>query len=223
MLNVELYRPIIEFLALYLGKKSEIILCDTQKILIIKNPIDESRYEGAPLGEMLQAMINNPEYSSIPYNVNYRSLSHSGEKMRSATMFIREEQLLTGLLTINTNVSELVKARSVLDLLINGESGHSRQKKAEHKSKDSFETLTLSVSGIIGSVLEEATTRFNAPYNRLTAYERLSVIREMDSRGVFLAKGSVNEVADKLGASKATIYRYLHQLQSNNSDETTAI
>lgn len=219
MLNVELYRPIMEFLALYLGKKSEIILCDTQKILLIQNPSDDSHYEGAPLGEMLLAMISNPECSTMPYNVNYRTLSRSGEKMRSATMFIREDQNLTGLLTINTNVSELIKARSALDFLISGEAGHSRQKKGEHKPKDSFETLTLSVTGIIGSVLDEATIRFNAPYNRLTAYERLSVIREMDSRGVFLAKGSVNEVADKLGASKATIYRYLHQLQSNNSNE----
>ena len=41
----------------------------------------------------------------------------------------------------------------------------------------------------------------------------LSVIREMDSRGVFLAKGSVIEVAKKLKSSKATIYRYLQQLE----------
>ena len=72
--------------------------------------------------------------------------------------------------------------------------------------------LTLSVTEIIHNVLEEATIRFGAPPSRLTANEKLSVIREMDSRGVFLAKGSVIEVAEKLGSSKATIYRYLHQL-----------
>ena len=66
---------------------------------------------------------------------------------------------------------------------------------------------------MIDKVLEEATIRFSVPPNRLTANEKLSVIREMDSRGVFLAKGSVNEVAEKLGSSKATIYRYLHQLE----------
>lgn len=221
MLNIELYRPIMEFLALYLGKDSEIILSDTEKIRLIQNPSHKGHYEGAPLGEMLQAMIHNPECSTMPFNVNYRTLSQSGEKMRSATMFIREEQLLTGLLTINTNVSELIKVRSALDFLINGgQSEHSRRTNAEHKPKDSFETLSLSVTGIIGSVLEEAAIRFNAPYNRLTASEKLSVIREMDSRGVFLAKGSVNEVADRLGASKATIYRYLHQLQNSNSDKT---
>lgn len=221
MLNIELYRPIMEFLALYLGKDSEIILSDTEKIRLIQNPSHKGHYEGAPLGEMLQAMIHNPECSTMPFNVNYRTLSQSGEKMRSATMFIREEQLLIGLLTINTNVSELIKVRSALDFLINGgQSEHSRKTNTEHKPKDSFETLSLSVTGIIGSVLEEAAIRFNAPYNRLTASEKLSVIREMDSRGVFLAKGSVNEVADRLGASKATIYRYLHQLQNSNSDKT---
>ena len=66
---------------------------------------------------------------------------------------------------------------------------------------------------MIDKVLEEATIRFNSPPGRLNADEKLSVIREMDSRGVFLAKGSVIEVAKKLKSSKATIYRYLQQLE----------
>lgn len=65
---------------------------------------------------------------------------------------------------------------------------------------------------MIDKVLEEASIRFNAAPGRLKADEKRSIIREMDSRGVFLAKGSVMEVARKLQSSKATIYRYLHQL-----------
>ena len=61
-----------------------------------------------------------------------------------------------------------------------------------------YETLTLSVTEIINQVLEESAIRFNSSPNRLTAHEKLSVIREMDNRGVFLAKGSVMEVAEKL-------------------------
>ena len=81
------------------------------------------------------------------------------------------------------------------------------------KPMQTYETLTLSVTEIINQVLEESAIRFNSSPNRLTAHEKLSVIREMDNRGVFLAKGSVMEVAEKLGSSKATIYRYLHQLE----------
>ena len=215
MLNIDFYRPIIEFLALYLGNETEIILCDTEKILLVENPMDETRYAGAPIGEMQQALIQNPECANIPYNVNYRTLSRKGEKMRSATMFIREGDTLLGLLTINSNVGELIRFRHYLELLISGEQNHNvlQSSKKKNKPKQSYETLTLSVTEIVNSVLDEATIRFNVPPNRLTANEKLSVIQELDSRGVFLAKGSVNEVADKLGSSKATIYRYLHQLE----------
>lgn len=215
MLNVEFYRPIIEFLALFLGTEAEIILCDTEKILLIAHPMDENRYVGAPISEMQQALIQNPECNLLPYNINYRTLSSKGDKMRSATMFIREGDTLLGLLTINHNVGELVRIRTYLNTLISGDQGHNVLQTVKKSSKpmQSYETLTLSVTEMIDKVLEEATIRFSVPPNRLTANEKLSVIREMDSRGVFLAKGSVNEVAEKLGSSKATIYRYLHQLE----------
>ena len=135
--------------------------------------------------------------------------------MRSATMFIREGDSLSGLLTINQNVGELIHIRSYLELLINGEQEHNVLKPSGKNSspKQSYEALTLSVTEMIDKVLEEATIRFNSPPGRLNADEKLSVIREMDSRGVFLAKGSVIEVAKKLKSSKATIYRYLQQLE----------
>ncbi|MCI9489380.1 helix-turn-helix domain-containing protein [Lachnospiraceae bacterium 48-42] len=215
MLNIELYRPIMEFLSLFLGTEVEIILCDTQKILHVENSADPNHYPGAPLSEMQQALIKNPECQDIPYNINYRTLSAKGEKMRSATMFIREGDSLSGLLTINQNVGELIHIRSYLELLINGEQEHNVLKPSGKNSspKQSYEALTLSVTEMIDKVLEEATIRFNSPPGRLNADEKLSVIREMDSRGVFLAKGSVIEVAKKLKSSKATIYRYLQQLE----------
>ena len=220
MLNVDFYRPIVEFLALYMGSNTEVILCDTETILLIENSMNEEHFKGAPIGEMQQALIHNPECRDLPYNINYRTLSKTGEKIRSATLFIRDtDGTLLGLLTINQSVGELIRLRSVLDMLISGEQNHNVLHKSKHtnKPKQSYEALTLSVTEIIDRVLEEATIRFGAPPNRLTANEKISTIREMDGRGVFLAKGSVNEVADKLGSSKATIYRYLHQLESENN------
>ena len=199
MLNVEFYRPIIEFLSLYLGTDTEIILCDTERILLVENPMNENHRAGAPLSEMQQALIQNPDCQNIPYNINYRTLSSKGDKIRSATLFIRDGETLLG---------------RHLDLLISGEQDHNVLQPAKKKNipRQSYEMLTLSVTEIVDNVLEEATIRFGAPPGRLTTNEKLSVIREMDSRGVFLAKGSVVEVAEKLGSSKATIYRYLHQL-----------
>lgn len=213
MLDIEYYRPILEFFSLYLGSDTEILLCDTEKILLIENPLDDSHYVGAPITEMQQALIQNPECEDIPYNVNYRTLSRNGDKMRSATMFIRDGDKLEGLLTVNKNVGELVRIRQYMEAAISGDQSHNvLQAKKKNRPKQSYEMLTLSMTETINSVLEEAAIRFSAPPSRLNAHEKLSVIKEMDKRGVFLTKGSINEVAEKLGSSKATIYRYLHQL-----------
>ena len=214
MIDIEYYRPILEFFSIYLGSDTEILLSDTEKILLVENPLDESHYVGAPITEMQQALIQNPECENLPYNINYRTLSRVGEKMRSATMFIRDADRLEGMITVNKNVSELVRIRQYMETAISGDQSHNvlQSSKKKKKPAQSYEMLTLSMSETINDVLEEATIRFNAPPSRLTAAEKLSVIKEMDSRGVFLTKGSINEVAEKLGSSKATIYRYLHQL-----------
>jgi predicted transcriptional regulator YheO len=213
MIDIDYYRPILEFFSVYLGSDTEILLCDTEKILLVENPLDETHYAGAPITEMQQALLQNPECENIPYNVNYRTLSRSGEKMRSATMFIRNGDILEGLLTINKNVGEMVRIRQYMETIISGDQSYNVLRSSKKsKPKQSYESLTLSMTETINNVLEEATIRFNAPPSRLTAHEKLSVIKEMDSRGVFLTKGSINEVAEKLGSSKATIYRYLHQL-----------
>lgn len=44
--------------------------------------------------------------------------------------------------------------------------------------------------------------------------KRLELIRFMDQRGVFLVKGAVERVAEKLGISKVTVYSYLDDVRS---------
>lgn len=67
---------------------------------------------------------------------------------------------------------------------------------------------------MISSVMSEARVRFQTTPDRFTAEEKLSIVREMDKRGVFLVKGSVSEVAKEIKSSEATIYRYLHQINN---------
>lgn len=216
MLNSDFYIPLMEFLGLYLGQDFELILCDTEKVLQVENPFDSSQVPGAPLGEMQQSFIENPDCQDIPYTINYRALTSSKEKLRSATLFIREKNKLVGLLTINSKVSKLIEVREILDTLINGESGHNtstvKEKTNKKKPTEYYETLSISVNEIIDSVISDACRTFGANPERFTSDEKFQIIQEMDSKGVFLVKGSVAEVARQLKTSDTTIYRYLHQI-----------
>lgn len=214
MIQTEYYVPLVEFLGLYLGRECEIILCDTEKVLYIENAFDSLQAAGDPLSEIQQTLLQNPEPVHAPYTVNYRTLTASHEKLRSATLFLYEGQRLAGLLTINSKVTKLLKIREVLDELINGEtaSGSTSVKTTKSKPTEYYETLSLSVSEVIDNVIADSCETYHAIPERLTTDEKIQIIRVMDHKGIFLVKGSVSEVAKKLKSSDATIYRYLQQI-----------
>lgn len=217
MLNLKDYIPIMKFLALYLGDDCELILCDTEKVLHIENSFDGSTHSGDPVGEVQKAFINNPKCHALPYTVNYRATSPSDEKLRSATLFIKDNEKLAGLLTINMKISSLLSLREILERMINGNSNNATHTSgipsAPKKTNDDYENLSSSTSALINSVIVEASIRFGVTPERFTTQEKKSIVREMDARGIFLVKGSISEVARELKSSDATIYRYLQQIE----------
>lgn len=215
MLDIERYKPLLHFLSLYLGAKTELLLCDTQKVLYIENPLDGSRTAGMALGEMEQSFIASGHCHDVPYTVNYRAMTPRGERLRSATMFLRDAAgALIGLLTINTQVEQLLGVREVIDRLINGNEFGVNQPEQAAKPQQYYETLSMSVIEMSNSIIDRCIQRFGVPAERLTAEEKLMVVRELDACGTFLIKGSVSEVAKRLFSSEATIYRYLQQINS---------
>lgn len=214
MKNLEEYKSIMKFLSLYLGHDFELILSDTEQILHIENSFDNSLQAGSPLRDMQKELIHNPDCQSIPYTINYRDMTQSKEKLRSATYFIRDNEELIGLLTINMKVTSLLSMRDTLENLINGCGSHNRTSNSVDSQKPAvyYESLSQSSTDLIDAVMEEACRRFKATPDRFTTEEKLSTVREMDKRGIFLVKGSVSEVAKKLNSADVTIYRYLHQI-----------
>ena len=51
------------------------------------------------------------------------------------------------------------------------------------------------------------------PSGSMTREKRIELIRFMDQRGVFLVKGAIDRVAEKLGISKVTVYSYLDEVR----------
>ena len=51
------------------------------------------------------------------------------------------------------------------------------------------------------------------PESQMNRDRRIELIRFMDQRGVFLVKGAIERVAEKLGISKVTVYAYLDEVR----------
>nr|WP_255448733.1 helix-turn-helix domain-containing protein [Selenomonas sp. mPRGC5] len=47
----------------------------------------------------------------------------------------------------------------------------------------------------------------------LSREKRIAKIRIMDTRGIFQLKGSIEQVAERLGVNKVTVYSYLDEVR----------
>ena len=65
------------------------------------------------------------------------------------------------------------------------------------------------VASILDNLIENILSEMDLTgMNRKKAVE---IVKFMDEKGIFLVKGAVEKVADKLGVSKVTIYSYLDE------------
>ena len=114
MSNPKEYKTIAKFLSLFLGNNCEVLLCDTEEFLYIMNPLDDTHHVGDPLDDLHQNFIDDDAFHSLPYTITYRTSASSGEKLRSATFFIRDDNTLTGFLTLNWKITDFVQMKEIL-------------------------------------------------------------------------------------------------------------
>ena len=86
----------------------------------------------------------------------------------------------------------------------------SNEPENQKEIEENLSTCTLEelTSTIINQVLDQAVIE----PERMSADEKIAIVSQLHEKGVFLLKGSVIEVAERLKTSEATIYRYLKQL-----------
>ena len=213
--TMTLYKPLIKFFALYLGDDTEIILSDTEKVLYVENPLEESHKPGVGIGDIEKSFIEKAIYKDIDYTINYRSLTQTRKRLRAATFFIKDDKgQLIGMITVNTEVDKLIRLRNMLDEMVNGRQSNLHAVKEDTHKDEYYETISMSIEQVMNAIIEENIASYGVSVERLRPEEKLSIVKKLDDVGAFLVKGSVAEVAQRLSSSEATIYRYLQQINS---------
>nr|WP_242866726.1 helix-turn-helix domain-containing protein [Abyssisolibacter fermentans] len=72
------------------------------------------------------------------------------------------------------------------------------------------ENFNDSIEQLVRDSLKQININENIETNRLSQEEKIEIVKQLYSRGVFLLKGAVNEVTNQLQVSEATVYRYLN-------------
>lgn len=201
------YIPMANYIASMNGERAEALIHDISDyersiIYITPNNIT-GRSAGGSLTDYAIRLIQEKIYEHSDYVVNYLGRSSRNDLfLRSSTYFIKDEGRLIGLLCVNIDITEQVRAARALEksLLVN--------LKDPEKSQP-FETFSLSTDELIRESVQKRMTGGR----RLKIADKRDIVAELYRFDVFLVKGTVPAVAAQLEVSEKTVYRYINDIK----------
>ena len=207
------FLPLVDFLAVVLGKDTEIVLHDVldidKSIIAIANNHISGREVGSPATNLVLKILKDGSAENSHALTNYKGVSTYGKKLRSSTFFIRDDtQKIIGLLCINIDDEKLVQFRDYLDSIL-------QQPKQQDKT-DPIERFSRTVDVLAYDSIENVIEAYGVPPDRMSQSEKIEIIKKLNEGGVFLLKGTVMKVASRLNVSEATVYRYITGIKKEN-------
>lgn len=165
-----------------------------------------------PLTDYAKKLISDKVYVNQDFIVDYVGEGPRGKKFRSSTLFIKDRTgHLQGLLCINFDADVYRKvAKDILKLAnLSMEIEHIEK---ETDQEQPLEKLTDNIRHIIYTVIDKEVLESGA---QLSPEQKRLAISKLKDFGVFDVKGTINEVADIMGMSESSVYRYLQMITRN--------
>ncbi len=202
--------PIADGIAKTLGEQCEVVIHD------LKNP-DSSLYyiAGNITGRKLGSPLTNLSLQTLKQEGNdahdligYETLTKDGKKLKSSTIYIRNDaKQVIGCLCINLQINHIETCIKILETLTKVNINSNVETK-ENFYVDVNEAMEEIVSGVLKD--------YAVPLALMEKEDKIRVVHILESKGVFLVKGAVDYIANRLNVSRYTIYNYLNEIRSLN-------
>jgi predicted transcriptional regulator YheO len=176
-------------------------------IIFIEGGEITGRSVGGAATDLLLTQAKNGNTQSDFYN--YRTALPNGKHMKSATMFLRDENGdAYGAFCINVDISALETMHKLMGGFLDMEAGNAVS-----------ETLSDDIQKTIHSILMETIQETEKDIPIMNRDEKINLIARLDDKGVFQVKKAVPVLADELGLSRATVYNYLTEARDKQAAE----
>ena len=153
--------------------------------------------------EALIAPVENAGTVSTRVVRNYVSHTRDGRGLDSSTVVVFDrEGRPAGALCVNVDSDRIVHLRQQL---------HEFMSPAPHDER-ADDTGSSTIDGLIEEIVQDAIAASGATVARMSKAEKVAAVAAMNARGLFLIKGAVETVAQRLGTTKFTIYNYLDEI-----------
>jgi predicted transcriptional regulator YheO len=192
------WKPLVDCIADLFGKNAEVVLHDLRhpesSVVYIRNGHVTGRQVGAPLTDLGFLMLRDAKRGKDSLGV-YHSKTDTGKQLKCNAIILRDDQnTVVAMLCVNLDVTGTPAA------ILNG-----------HRPPEHYHTR---VSEVIDALILEAASAASLPATELSTAEKMRIIRQLHQQGVFLARGSVQQVSAQLGIAGSTVYKYIQTARS---------
>lgn len=200
--------PVVNGIAATFGPVCEVVLHDyrrPEKSVVALAGAVTGRSVGGAMSELgLRVLAGGDEAGD---ELNYLTRTKGGQLVKSSTMVLRDSTgAVFGALCVNLDVTSVQQAQ----VLLAGIGGIAAGDAAEMPTT----TFGNDIDSVVEALVDAHQLRQHRTWAQLDRAQRLDLFRSLDERGVFAVRRAIEQVAARLGISRASAYSYLSQART---------
>ena len=218
--------PVVRGIAKTFGKDCEVLLHDTtnleSSIVIVENGHVTGRKIGSPMTDLGLYFLQSDLFKDTDFIANYQTESKNGEKLKSTTIFIRDDKKkIIGFLCINYALNNLLELRKKIDdfCVVNNMVNNKDVDKSIFNNEEKEEIFAENLDDLLERVFIKAQQKIGKPIEKMQKDDKLEIVRYLQKKGIFLVKGNIEKIAKRLSVSRYTVYNYLSEIKPEKNNK----
>lgn len=201
------YIPIANMIASTFGTHCEVVIHDLStpqnSVVYAVNNHVTGREVGQSFDHLVKQVLLSKEFHG-DMTTNYKTITDDGREIKSSTALIRDTaHEVIGAMCVNYDLSAMGPIKDFLHDFFPA------------KETPPQSTPVESVMEIVDGLIEKMISQED-PLS-MKRKEKIRLMEFMEAKGIFLIKGAMDKVADRLKISKVTLYSYLDEIRKKKA------
>ena len=206
--------PVIDGIAATFGSFCEVVVHDFRRpeesVVAIAGSVT-GRAVGGAMSEIGMGILARGDEARD--ELNYLTRTRTGKIVKSSTMVLRDSSgTVFGALCVNLDITAVTQAHALIGELAGVAAGPAAVPTT---------TFGNDIGSVVDALVDSHQLRQNKTWSELDRAGRLELFRSLDERGVFAVRRAVEQVAARLGISRASAYNYLSDARAMPPASTT--
>ncbi|MFI0140651.1 transcriptional regulator [Streptomyces luteogriseus] len=205
--------PVVDGIAATFGPVCDVVLHDYrnpgESVVAVAGSVTGREVGGAMSEIGMRVLARGDEAED---ELNYVTRTRNGTLVKSSTMVLRDSTgAVFGALCVNVDVSAVTQVHGLLGALAG---------LGATPAELPTTTFGNDIDSVVDALVDVHQSKQRGSWAELDRAERLELFGGLDTRGVFAVRGAVEQVAARLGISRASAYNYLARARAAHGTST---